>query len=202
MLGCLTSCSREGLLNGEPRDTSIGCGAGQTCAAPAFCEAPTGACPSAPSAADVCTARPTDCSGTSAKQPECGCDQQTYANHCLRRAAGVSLAHSGACEEQCPADLFGAIGKPCHPEGLSCGGEGCTNVCEFCNVVVCLQGKWTGLEAFPKPDCNACEQTGGYCDPGDYDKPACKEGFHEDEAIVTDNPGVCGLGICCAPNMH
>ena len=100
----------------------------------------------------------------------------------------------------CPKDWSTLEGKPCSGSGLSCGGEHCTNECDWCNVITCIDGKWQGLEAFPRPGCNACEIPGGYCDPGDYVKPNCKSGFHEDGAILEANPGICGLGICCVPD--
>lgn len=47
---------------------------------------------------------------------------------------------------------------------------------------------------------NACEAAGGYCDPGDFTKPTCKSGYHEDQPLESDHPQVCGLGICCVPD--
>jgi hypothetical protein len=44
---------------------------------------------------------------------------------------------------------------------------------------------------------NACEAANGYCAPGDFVKPMCKDGWLENTTI--SNTGVCGLGICCVP---
>ena len=53
----------------------------------------------------------------------------------------------------CPSDFFAADGTPCAEEGKFCGG-GCTDPCQFCNVLRCEQGKWQWLEAPPNPNCN------------------------------------------------
>lgn len=62
----------------------------------------------------VCVAKPTLCTGD--VQLECGCDGITYANDCLRKAAGVAandshgecLQDALACDAQnpCPGDAY------------------------------------------------------------------------------------------------
>ena len=48
----------------------------------------------------ICQGQPRrDCVGANSKQPECGCDQKTYANDCDREIAGISLLHAGACDD-------------------------------------------------------------------------------------------------------
>lgn len=47
-----------------------------------------------------------------------------------------------------------AEGLACAAEGTSCGGP-CTDVCSFCNLLFCSDGRWQRLEAFPAP-CFAC----------------------------------------------
>jgi hypothetical protein len=48
-------------------------------------------------------------------------------------------------------------------------------------------------------DLNECGVTGGYCDYGDATVPACHEGYGRDHYLGGLVPGVCGMGVCCAP---
>ncbi len=116
--------------------------------------------------------------------------------------AGSAGADAGAC----PADLSAAVGKPCAVEGQSCGGESCTDPCQFCNVLMCTGGKWQQLEAFPDPNCNdtgtgVCGGlVGATCADDEWcDMPdGC--GFPDAQGIckkkpqgcTADCPGVCG----------
>ncbi|MGE5788187.1 MAG: Kazal-type serine protease inhibitor domain-containing protein, partial [Myxococcales bacterium] len=47
--------------------------------------------------------------------PVCGCDDKTYSNDCVAAAAGVSVAHDGACvtENSPSTDCGGITGKAC-----------------------------------------------------------------------------------------
>lgn len=82
--------------------TSADCLGGQYCSKPQ-CGAAVG----------VCRQKPLSCDGNHA--PECGCDGVTYFNPCLRRAAGVSFADVGLCENprRCDTSLPCAAGQFC-----------------------------------------------------------------------------------------
>ncbi len=55
------------------------------------------------------------------------------------------------CSDTCPVDISGLAGTACSVEGLICGGEDCTNPCDFCNFVGCQGGIWTNEESPPEP---------------------------------------------------
>ena len=59
-----------------------------------FCEKPTGICFFA-DMSGTCKRKPIAC--TAQYLPVCGCDNKTYSNDCVRRSAGVSKKHDGAC---------------------------------------------------------------------------------------------------------
>ena len=88
------------------------------------------------------------CSCTNAGRVSCQtvCDAAGGGGSC---GADASLDANSAC----PPDFFAAEGTPCPEEGKFCGG-GCTDPCQFCNVIRCQQGRWRRLEAPPDPNCN------------------------------------------------
>jgi Kazal-type serine protease inhibitor domain len=69
--------------------------AGIRCDKGLFCNHKAGACRVA-DAAGVCVRRTKICSEIF--KPVCGCNGKTYGNDCQRIAAGVQLAHGGACK--------------------------------------------------------------------------------------------------------
>ena len=89
----------ELLKAGAKPDKKGACGGGVSCktnadcAATDFCEFKAGACRQP----GKCEVRPELC--TQVFSPVCGCDNKTYANDCQRKAAGVSLLHTGECKK-------------------------------------------------------------------------------------------------------
>ena len=56
-----------------------------------------------------------------------------------------------------------AVGtQPCTSEGTVCGSENCANVCQFCNLLRCMNGVWQRIEVAPLP-CFACGNAGLQC---------------------------------------
>lgn len=60
-----------------------------------------------------------------------------------------------AGDQACPVDFATAEGMSCANEGQSCSSGGCSNQCDFCNILSCESGQWNRLEAFPSR-CFSC----------------------------------------------
>jgi hypothetical protein len=110
---------------------------------------------------------------------------------------------SEVADEPCPQDYFGADGTPCLKEGQVCGGH-CTDPCQFCNTLTCMNGHWVWMEAFPDPTCPPQGQcrTSGDCqqEPGQYCVPpgspqACGICFSGPDECQLDQD--CGAGQVC-----
>ena len=144
---CESTC-----VNGPAGET--GCTDGQ------FCDFEPGDCGATPDGTGICLDIPGGCL-TLEFAPVCGCDNKTYANDCLRKAAGVSKQYDGACsctsndecapEDYCASDACDTAGscavKPvfCTEEYnpvCGCDGVEYSNACEAAasGVVVASQG--------------------------------------------------------------
>jgi hypothetical protein len=68
--------------------------AGITCLDGLVCDPPSGSCQVA-DIGGICVVRPKPC--TKEFRPVCACDDTTFANDCLRLAAGAAKSHDGEC---------------------------------------------------------------------------------------------------------
>jgi hypothetical protein len=68
---------------------------------------------------------------------------------------GGGVGGTGGAGGGDPACATAVAQQTCPTPNLSCGGESCTDVCSFCNVLICTSGRWQTMESFPAP-CFAC----------------------------------------------
>ena len=116
------SALRSGACDGGGEEAVCGGIAGLACADGLFCEFEPGVCSSIADGTGVCRGRPDSCQQSFS--PVCGCDNRTYDNDCVRKAAGVSRLHDGACRNTGGegAVCGGLAGFPC-AAGLFCEEE-------------------------------------------------------------------------------
>ncbi len=102
--------------------------------------------------------------------------------------SGATGGQAGSGGSECPADIFGSVGKPCSEEGKNCSPGAC-DACQFCPFIKCMNGVWEQMEAFPDPNCN----DGGGQTCGGLADIDCPEGFFCDyfDCSVSDAQGVC-----------
>ena len=78
---------------------------------------------------------------------------------------GVSRGGGGGGNSTCATATENAA---CTVEGATCGGP-CTDVCQFCNLLRCMSGRWQRMESAPAPcfTCGPdlrCQGFAQYCD--------------------------------------
>ena len=190
------------------------CEAGDCCPPGYYCARPIGGC----DGPGVCTAIPEMC--TRELNPACGCDGETYSNPCMAAAAGASIAHMGACEDDpvegcsdngdCPRGAF------CRKDEGECDAVGeCIDRPDFCPEIfdpVCgCDGQTYGnacmaarsgtsvdhvgvCDGEPAEDCegNADCPRGTYCQKGEGECDAVGECAISPEACVALFDPVCG----------
>jgi hypothetical protein len=76
--------------------------------------------------------------------------------------AGGGAAGRGGAGGGNAACASAVLDATCTTPELVCGGESCTNACQFCNLLRCTSGRWQRMEAFPAP-CFACGAAGLRC---------------------------------------
>ena len=106
--------------DGCPDTCLTPCKGATDCKEDHYCARPKGHC----DAEGTCEAKPVGCPDV--VEPVCGCDGATWSNGCDASAAGVSVAHGGACDVQVVC-----VGKVCPDgsEGLDTSGDGCPDTC-------------------------------------------------------------------------
>ena len=77
--------------------------------------------------------------------------------------SGGTAGASGTGGSGGNAACAGAVAtQPCTAAGTTCGGENCTNMCQFCNLTRCMNGVWQRIEVAPLP-CFSCGNAGLQC---------------------------------------
>ena len=167
-----------------------GCTTNGCCEPGFYCAKPAGSC----SSIGECTERPDACPAE--VDPVCGCDGETYSNECVAAAAGVNVAHLGAC--QMPACLTNSdceAGSYCEKlEGL-CEAVGvCSEIPLGCPDNVDPVCGCDGVTYFNP--CEAAIAGVSIAHRGDCSEPPCDENEHCDAGFYCDKPDCEGPGSC------
>ncbi|HNO77462.1 MAG TPA: Kazal-type serine protease inhibitor domain-containing protein [Phycisphaerae bacterium] len=162
-----------------------------------FCSKPDSEC----GGDGVCVPTPQNC--PSVFDPVCGCDGQTYSNHCVASESGQSVASDGACPEQCRNDTECDIDQFCLKEGCSDEFGACAENPQSCPLVfdpVC------GCDGLTYDNACIALQAGANVD---WDGPCvsnCTSNLDCSEVVAIlcfrpigdcDAPGVCRGGAPC-----
>lgn len=146
----------------------------------------------------------------------CGCDERTYGNPCMAAAAGVSIAHQGACKTTVVA--CGEIGGCAPEEFCNFPIESRCGIADGPGVCTAIPPKGTACDANYAPVCgcdgktygNDCEAlvagasiaSIGECgtrpvgDCGGFAGTECKTGYYCDYPLGTTCGAADGLGTC------
>lgn len=122
---------------GECNVAGTGCDLAVSCPKGEYCNFPPEAECGAADGSGVCTKIPINTACTAIYAPVCGCDGKTYGSDCVARLAGISIAHTGECEEPAGEICGGLLGVGCQdgyfcdfPESMACGNADGTGECK------------------------------------------------------------------------
>lgn len=114
--------------------------------------------------------------------------------------AGLTLP--SACE---PMDVWGCPDGCIDEVGSYWDGAFCSP------IICCCEGPDCAQTYATHADCVAahlacmdevCIDAGGYCASGSGWSGGCAVGHHENDALASVNPGLCGGGVCCTPCLE
>ncbi|MEO7033129.1 MAG: Kazal-type serine protease inhibitor domain-containing protein [Polyangiaceae bacterium] len=188
-------CNQCSCLDGQLACTLLGCEppppqlcggiAGIACDKGTYCKYPDGAQCGAGDQSGECSITPGGCVADFA--PVCGCDGKPYGNACSAAAAGVSVAHTGACSApagSCSVTVDGVS----YPDGTANipAGDGC-------NVCTCTESALTCSARPCKAPTPCGARAGDTCTSAEYCayRPDGLCGHADAEAVCVPRPSAC-----------
>ena len=154
------------------------------CGEEEYCQHPVGEC--GVTAGGQCSRIPDGCTGN--YDPVCGCDGKVHSNACSAAAAGVSVAHTGACDAVLPGSCSVT------PDGQRYA-DGATDIPagDGCNVCTCTNGALQCTDRPCKAPTPCGARAGDSCAASEYCAytPGLACGDGDAEARCKPRPSAC-----------